>query len=196
MLSFVPLAAAVARSIGAERPPAAATQTMKDGALRLSPELQAARLEALERALREVLAALLDGSGVTYLGVDPMRLEPLFESASGQRLDFDELGRSTRHLIAFGALTLRALAAGHPGCDPRLAEGVVLLDDLEAQQPQHRHRSLAARLRTALPNVQWIVTTASPAVTLGCDLSDVIALRREPASGHVELHDGPDAVLH
>ncbi|XYH94758.1 hypothetical protein ACMHYB_44100 [Sorangium sp. So ce1128] len=157
---------------------------------------QFARLDALDRALKEVLSALLEGHGARYVGVDPLRLEPIFERADGRRVDFDDLGRSARHTIAFGALALRALAAAHPSGDPRLAEGVVLIDDIEAQQPVHRQRSLAARLRAALPNVQWIVTTSSPAIALGCELSDVIALRREPSSGRVELHEGPDAVLH
>jgi hypothetical protein len=176
LLSYAPIAAALARS-GASKE-------------------HAGRLEALDRALREVLAALLDGTGTSYLGIDPVRLEPVFEIGGGRQVDFDDLGRSARHLVAIGALTLRALAAAHPEGDPREAEGVVLLDDLELQQPAHRQRSLAARLRLALPRAQWIVTTSSPAVTLGCDLQDVIALRREPSSGRVELHAGPDAVLH
>jgi predicted ATPase len=154
------------------------------------------RFEVVDRALREVLAALLDGCGVTYLGVDPARLEPIFAVGGGRRVEFDDLGRSERHLIAFGALTLRALAAAYPGAEPRDVEGVVLLDDAEAHQPSHRQRTLPARLRRALPRVQWIVTTASPAVALGCEVADVVALRREPASGRVELHEGWDAVIH
>lgn len=179
MLSFTSIAAALARA-------------RRGG----GDDAQAERFERLDDALRGVLAALLEGTSLTYVGVDPLRLEPIFEGAGGRRLDFDDLGRSARHLVAIGALTLRALAAASPGVDPRLAEGVALIDDIEAQQPLHRHRSLAARLRRALPHVQWIVTTSSPAVALGCDLSEVIALRREPSSGRVELYDGPDAVLH
>ncbi|WP_437631197.1 hypothetical protein [Sorangium sp. So ce854] len=187
VLSFIPIAAALARD-GATGGPGAS-----EGA---RSQAQPARLEALDRALREVLAALLEGHGARYVGVDPLRLEPIFERADGQRVDFDDLGRSARHAVAFGALALRALASAHPGGDPRLAEGVVLIDDIEAQQPVHRQRSLPARLRAALPNVQWIVATSSPAIALGCELSDVIALRREPSSGRIELHEGPDAVLH
>ncbi|AUX35566.1 MULTISPECIES: hypothetical protein [Sorangium] len=187
VLSFLPVAAAIARD-RAKNKPEARPDARADA--------QAERLGALERALKEVLDALLEGHDAAYVGVDPLRLEPIFERADGQRVDFDDLGRSARHTIAFGALALRALASAHPTGDPRLAEGVVLIDDIEAQQPAHRQRSLAARLRAALPNVQWIVTTASPAFALGCELSDVIALRREPSSGRVEPHEGPDAVLH
>ncbi|KYF75976.1 hypothetical protein BE11_38900, partial [Sorangium cellulosum] len=223
VLSFVPVAAALARGRSADGPdarPDARADAQPDaqangrpdgraGALpdvlprapsdarsHAEPHAEVARLDTLDRALREVLAALLEGHGARYVGVDPLRLEPIFERADGQRIDFDDLGRSARHAVAFGALALRALASAHPSGDPRLAEGVVLIDDIEAQQPVHRQRSLPARLRAALPNVQWIVTTSSPAIALGCELSDVIALRREPSSGRVELHEGPDAVLH
>ncbi|EYF07226.1 hypothetical protein [Chondromyces apiculatus] len=154
------------------------------------------RYELVDTALREVLTVLLDGSGVTYLGLDPARLEPIFTIAGGRRVEFEDLGRSDRTLIAIGALTLRALAAAHPTVSPRDAEGVALIDDIDAHQPLHRQRSLANRLRHALPRVQWVLTTASPAVVYGCDLADVIALRREPDSGRVELHEGPDAVIH
>ncbi|WP_437275867.1 hypothetical protein WME90_32070 [Sorangium sp. So ce375] len=191
VLSFIPIAAALARD-RSQSGPEAPSNVPPDA----RPGAQAERLGALDRALKEVLGALLEGHGVAYAGVDPLRLEPIFERADGQRVDFDDLGRSARHTVAFGALALRALASAHPSGDPRLAEGVVLIDDIEVQQPVHRQRSLAARLRAALPNVQWIVTTSSPAIALGCELSDVIALRREPSSGRVELHEGSDAVLH
>jgi hypothetical protein len=196
VLSYIPVAAALSRSGAVSRRPRGGPAAAPgDGGT--TPEEQAERLARIERALLEVLAALLEGTGLVVAGVDPLRLEPLFEDAGGRRIDFDDLGRSTRHVVAFGALTLRALAAAHPRVDdPRLAEGVVLVDDIEAQQPLHRQGSLASRLRRALPNVQWIATTSSPAVTLGCDPAEVVALRREPSSGRVELHEGPDAVLH
>lgn len=161
----------------------------------LSPD---GRFREIDLALREVLAALLDGTGVTYLGVDPARLEPVFSvgQSGGRRAELDDLGRSERHIIAFGALTMRALAAAYPAAPPREAEGVALIDDVDAHQPLHRQHSLVARLRRALPRVQWILTTGSPAVALGCGLCEVIALRREPSSGRVELHEGPDAVIH
>jgi hypothetical protein len=47
---------------------------------------------------------------------------------------------------------------------------------------------LPALLRRALPRVQWIVTTASPPVAAGCDVSEVMALRRMLGSTRVELH--------
>lgn len=153
------------------------------------------RFEALERALHEVLGALLEDVGIQFRGVEPATLEPRFETGDGRAVEFDELPRSARHLIAFGAFTVRALAAGYPGKDVREAEGVVLLDDVEVQQDLRREQPVAALLARALPRVQWIVTTSSPTVALGCDIADVLALRRA-SSGQIELHEGREAVMH
>ncbi|UQA57651.1 hypothetical protein [Polyangium aurulentum] len=150
----------------------------------------------LEGGLREVLAALLEDDGHTFIGTDPVRLEPVFRDSEGRLLEFDDLPRSVRHLVAFGALTVRALAAAYPDREPREAEGVVLLDDVEIEQPTHRQRTLIARLRRALPRVQWIVTTASPDVALGCEPGELLALRRLPGASAIELHEGEDAMIH
>lgn len=150
----------------------------------------------LESALRSVLAALLEDDGCSFVGVDPIRLEPMFRDAEHRVLELDDLPRSVRHLIAAGALSVRALAAAYPDRDPREAEGVVLLDDLEIEQPTHRQRTLVGRLRKALPRVQWIITTTSPDVTLGCAPGEIVALRRLPGVHAISLYEGEDAVLH
>ncbi|MDI1475190.1 hypothetical protein [Polyangium sp. y55x31] len=150
----------------------------------------------LESALMGVLAALLEEDGVAFVGVDPVRLEPLFRDADDRLIEFDDLPRSLRHLVAFGAHAVRSLAAAFPDRDPREAEGVVLIDDVEIEQPAHRLRTLVPRLRRALPRVQWILTSSSPDVALGCAPGEIIALRRLPGAAAIELHDGEDAVLH
>jgi hypothetical protein len=153
------------------------------------------RLLALDGSLRDTLAVLLEGSGVAYLGTSERTLEPVF-SHDDRDVELDDLPRSIRHRVAFGALTVRALAAAYPARSPRDAEGVVLLDDLEVQQDGRSLPSLPGLLRRALPRVQWIVTTASPQVAAGCEVSEVMALRRMPGSPRVELHQGPEAVVH
>ncbi len=180
ILAYAAAASALARARGAH----AAT------------ELTARRLHALDRALNDALAAVLEGTGASYLGASESTLEPLF--ALGHReVELDELPRAVRHRVAFVALTVRALAAAYPARDPRDAEGVVLLDDLEAQQPEGRVlAALPERLRAALPRVQWIVTTASRDVAAACDEGEVVALRRLPGSALVEVHQGPMAMVH
>nr|WP_153822546.1 hypothetical protein [Polyangium spumosum] len=150
----------------------------------------------LETALVGVLGALLDEDGVTFVGVDPVRLEPVFRDVDDRLVEFDDLPRSLRHLVAFGAHAVRSLAAAFPDRDPREAEGVVLIDDVEIEQPAHRLRTLVPRLRRALPRVQWILTSSSPDVALGCAPGEIIALRRLPGAAAIEMHEGEDAVLH
>jgi hypothetical protein len=153
------------------------------------------RFEVLDRALRGALAVLLEDTGAAYLGVSPARLEPVF-AYDGREVELDDLPRSLRHRVAFGALTLRALAGGYPDRDPRDAEGVVLLDDLEVHQDPRAQAALPSLLQRALPRVQWIVTTGSPAVATACEVGEVIALRRMPGSAAVELYQGPAAAVH
>ena len=153
------------------------------------------RFEALDRALREALAVLLEGTGASYLGPSPLRLEPLFVF-EGREQELDDLPRSVRHRVAIATLAIRALAAGYPDGDPREAEGVVLLDDLEVEQDARSQQALPALLRRALPRVQWIVTTSSPSVAMGCTATEVMALRRMPGSRAVELHQGEAAMMH
>jgi hypothetical protein len=166
-----------------------------------------ADLVGFDRALRAVVGALAPATRFTYLGADPRTLEPLFASEhdvgefpgradSSHPLTFDELPSSARHLIAFGALTTRALFAAYPGRDPRAGEAVVLIDDIELHQDAIAQRLLLPALRDALPRVQWIVTTASPTVTSGCDASEVLALRRTPEAQGVQLYEGHLAVVH
>ncbi len=173
VLSFAGIAAALARSRGGEP----------------------GRFEAFEGALHGVLTALLEGTGITFTGVDPARLEPMFD-AGGREADLDDLPRRARHRVAFGALALRALSAAYPERDPREAEGVILLDDLEVQQDLASQSALPSLLRRALPRAQWIVTTSSPAVVSGCDANSVVALRRMTEEGPVEVYQGAGAVMH
>ncbi len=153
------------------------------------------RFVALDGALRKTLEVLLEDTGAVYLGASPRTLEPVF-SYEDRDVDLDDLPRSVRHRVSFGAIAVRALAAAHPGKDPREAEGIVLLDDLEVQQDPRALPALPSLLRRALPRVQWIVTTASPHVAAGCEVSEVVALRRMPGSPRVELHEGTEAIVH
>lgn len=165
-------------------------------AQRAEPDEAGARLTRFQGAMVEALGAALEGTGFRYDGVDPARMEPVFTGEDGQLSLFDDLPRGLRHAVAITALPLRALFASRPEDEPRTAEGVVLLDDAEAQLPLPHQRTLLPRLRRALPGVQWIVTTASPAIAEGADPGEVIALRRLPGSSRVEIYDGALAVLH
>jgi hypothetical protein len=147
-------------------------------------------LGRFEQALREVVDIALAPFDLTHAGVSPTTLEPQARSPHGGLIAFDALPRAARHLVSFVALPLRALSAAYPGSEaPREREGVVAIDDAESQQDPTLQRELVPLLRRALPNVQWILTTASTHLALACDSADVVALRRTSTS-RVELGEG------
>lgn len=149
-------------------------------------------LARFDAALREVADAMLEPFGMAYAGISPVTLEPEAKR-DGRIVPFDALPRAARHLLAFGVLPLRSLFAAYPRSEsPREREGVVVIDDVEAQQDPAMFRALAPLLRRALPNVQWILTTASAQLAMACEPSDVVALRRTDEH-RVEIGEG---VLH
>lgn len=151
------------------------------------------QLARFDAALREVIDVLLQPFGCTYAGVSPFTLEPEAVDSSGKVIGFDALPRPARHLVAFGALPLRALFAAYPHSEaPRECEGVVAIDDVEAQQDPALLRGLIPLLRRALPNVQWILTTGSSQLAMACAPGEVVALRRTSPTA-IEVGEG---ILH
>lgn len=153
------------------------------------------RLDALGPAMAKVVDQLVKLTGFGYLGLDAVSWEPMFGSTDGTRLPFDALPTRARHLVAFGALTVRTLWAAYPDRDPRIAEGVVLIDEVDLHQDVAVALKLPAALRSALPAVQWILTTHSAALASGVAAGEVLALRAS-SEGRVELYAGPSATTH
>lgn len=155
-----------------------------------------ARFERLGAAMRQTVDALVSLAGMSYLGLDAASLEPIFHAGGGRVLSFDALPTRVRHLVAFAALPVRALWAAYPDLDPRSAEGIVAIDEVDLFQDRHVQAEIVAQLRSALPNVQWILTTTSPIIAGSSDTRDVLALRRLPERDRVELFTGAEARTH
>ena len=153
------------------------------------------RLDSLGPAMLKVVDRLVNLTGFSYVGLDAVSWEPMFRGADGARLPFDALPTRARHLVAFGALTVRMLWAAYPDRDPRIAEGVVLIDEVDLHQDAAVALKLPATLRAVLPSVQWIMTTHSPVLASGAAAGEVLALRAS-GEGRVELHAGPSAITH
>jgi hypothetical protein len=153
------------------------------------------RLDALGPAMHKVVDGLVSLTGFSYLGLDAFSWEPMFLSSEGVRLAFDALPTRVRHLAAIGALSVRTLWAAYPDRDPRIGEGVILIDEADLHQDSAVAMKLPAALRAALPSVQWILTTHSPVLAAGAAPGEVFALRAG-AEGRVELHAGPSATTH
>jgi predicted ATP-binding protein involved in virulence len=147
-------------------------------------------------AMMEAVGVLVSLAGFQYRGIDPRSLEPVFVTTSGRLLSFDGLPTRARHLVAFAALTTRVLWAAYPGTDPRAAEAVVAIDEVDLHQDPGVQGHLVPALRRALPRVQWLLTTTSPAVAASCEAREVLALRRLPDGERIELYVGDQARTH
>lgn len=154
-------------------------------------------LGELDRALREVAQIVLSPYRADYDGVDARTFEPMF-AFEGRDAIFEDLPRGARHLLAIMIGAVRVLYGASPASDVpvREREGVVLVDDLDAQQETTLVAHLPALLKVALPRVQWIVSSSATAITLGCERGEVVALRRHPEEGRIVVHEGAFAVLH
>lgn len=144
------------------------------------------RFSRFADAMHEVVDLMLSPFGLAYRGVSPSTLEPEAATPDGRLLTFDALPRSARHLVAFGALSLRALHAAYPAAErPREREAVVAIDDLELHQDATVLRAVPGLLHRALPGIQWIFTTSS--AQLASDLGEVVTLRRAQGDSGVEV---------
>jgi hypothetical protein len=152
--------------------------------------------DLLGMAMCDAVDALCKIAGFSYMGVDPASFEPLFVDSAGRVRPFDTLPTRARHLVAFAALSVRTLWGAYPGRDPRAAEGVVAIDEVDENQDPSAQARLVSALREALPRVQWILTTTSPIVAASCDAREVLALRRSPELDRVELYTGNEAQTH
>lgn len=153
-------------------------------------------MRLLGAAMREVVDSLVRLAGFSYMGLDPVALEPAFSSPGHRRVPFDGLPTRGRHLVAIGALAVRTLWAAYPGTDPRAAEGVIAIDDIDLYQDAAVCEGIVTALRLALPHVQWILTTSSPIVAGSCEAREILSLRRLPEDERVELFVDAQARTH
>lgn len=71
--------------------------------------------------------------------------------------------------------------------DPARISGIALVDEIDLHLHATLQRSLVPRLRAALPNVQFIVTTHSPLVLSSFDRAEIVVLDRDAENGIREL---------
>jgi hypothetical protein len=165
-------------------------------ALAGAKDLAERRFDLLGEAMQSVVTTLLEPLGFIYRGIDPFSFEPLFTGPFGRTFAFDALPTRARHLASMAALSVRTLWAAYPTRDPRESEGVITIDDVDLHQDAVTAQALVPAFRSALPEVQWILTTTSPLVAASCDVREVLALRRLPELDQVELFAGSEARTH
>ena len=65
--------------------------------------------------------------------------------------------------------------------------GIVLVDELDLHLHARLQRLIVPRLRTALPNIQWIVSTHSPLIVTSFESSELVVLDRAAPGGIKQL---------
>jgi tetratricopeptide (TPR) repeat protein len=71
--------------------------------------------------------------------------------------------------------------------DPSRIRGIVLVDEIDLHLHPRLQRLLIPRLRQALPDMQWIVSTHSPLVLSSFDQNELIVLDAQSSTGVREL---------
>ena len=151
---------------------------------------------ALGLALTAALDELLGLIGHRYRGLSPRTFEPRFETPGGELLPFDALSMQARQLVCLATIPTHQLWIANRGHDPRDAEGVIAVDDLEANLSDTVLLELPATLRQILPRAQWLLATSSPSVAHAAPIGATMTLRREPGSDRIEAYEGELALTH
>ena len=166
-------------------------------ALSAPSDLAERRFDLLGSAMQSAVDMLVNLSGFSYQGLDPLSFEPIFAAPGQARaVTFDALPTRARHLVAFAALGVRTLWAAYPDQDPRESEGVIAIDEVDLHQDAQAQQRLLPALRAALPEAQWILTTASPIMAGAADARAVLALRQLPEGDGVRVFAGEQARTH
>ncbi|HSS47618.1 MAG TPA: AAA family ATPase [Thermoanaerobaculia bacterium] len=139
-------------------------------------------LRTLQKLLRSILAK------ETAPSIEGDRL--LFGQAgiSVEAIDLPDGFRSTVAWLADLCATWHETVPKEAATsDPTKIRGIVMLDEIDLHLHPGLQRALVPRLREALPNVQFFVTTHSPLVLSSFDRAELVALDRDEEGGIREL---------
>jgi predicted ATP-binding protein involved in virulence len=113
-------------------------------------------------AVRGAVAALLQD--FSNLRIE-RKLRRMTVQKHGEILDVTQLSAGEKALLTLVSDLARRLALANPEArDPRLGEGVVLIDEIDLHLHPRWQRMLLPSLERTFPNCQFIVTTHSPQV--------------------------------
>jgi predicted ATPase len=139
------------------------------------------------RTLRRLLEAVLTEELAASNGADRLIFSQC--GAEVEAIDLPDGFRSTVAWLADLCATWHETAPPEEtqDSDPSKIRGIVLLDEIDLHLHPSLQRALVPRLRKALPNVQFIVTTHSPLVLSSFDRTELVVLDRHAEGGVREL---------
>ncbi len=155
---------------------------------------------ALEVA-RKIIDQLLPGS-VQISRIDSERV--YFRSVGGTEVAVLDLSDGYRSFLALVIDILRHLEASSDslalviesdnGKETVIAEGVILIDEVDVHLHPFWQREIGFRLRRTFPRMQFIVTSHSPFVAQAASDGGLIVMRPTGAEGEVEAQRPVDSV--
>ena len=120
----------------------------------------------------------IEGTGVTFI-------------EKGTKLNFDQLSEGYKSVVIFISDLLFRLKKNQPNIrDVKDLYGIVLVDEIDLHLHPKWQRALIQKLRSLLPNVQFIFTTHSPTIIQGAS-NDAIIYRvyRNSEDGKTRVSD-------
>jgi|GEM_PF-1218269 len=144
------------------------------------------------KAVRDAVAGLMPGFSRLRIQRSPRPVMVITKGDTQFRLD--QLSDGERNLIALtGELARRMAVASPRSDDPRQLEGVVLIDEIEQHIHPGLQREILPRLRSAFPNVQFIVSTHSPQVLSTAPRDAIVAVDNFAARRLAQGAEGRDS---
>lgn len=133
------------------------------------------------QAVREAIYSLMPG--FSKLMVDRKPKLQMVIVKDNTKLAIDQLSDGEKCYIAMiGDLARRMAIANPQKKNPLKSNGIVLIDEIELHLHPEWQRRIVPSLRTAFPNIQFIITTHSPQVLGEIKDMDIIKLLKEKGS--------------
>lgn len=136
----------------------------------------------LEKMFHELLEKnveiKIEGSGVTF-------------KEKGTKLNFDQLSEGYKSIVIFVSDLLSRLQKNQPGIkEIENLQGIVLVDEIDLHLHPKWQKVIIKKLRTLLPNIQFMFSTHSPTIIQGAS-NDAIIYRvyRNSEDGKTRISD-------
>ncbi|MCK6521419.1 AAA family ATPase [Myxococcota bacterium] len=140
-------------------------------------ELQQKRPVPQLRAIRDAVLRCVEGTTDFFYDIETESL--VLTKADGDRLPFAQLSDGVRNIVALVADIAWRASVLNPQLGeraPALAEGVVLIDEIDLHLHPKWQRHVRADLRAAFPRIQIITTTHSPFIIQSLEPGQLVNL--------------------
>lgn len=129
------------------------------------------------RAIREAVVRCVQGAADFFYDIQTQSL--VLTLTSGDRLPFSQLSDGVRNVVALVADIAWRASVLNPQLGeraPALAEGVVLIDEIDLHLHPTWQRRVLGDLRAAFPRLQFITTTHSPFIIQSLEPGQLVNL--------------------